>query len=270
MPSATVDGHELHYVERGEGEPLLLIMGLSGTHLSWGDPFLDELARDFRAIAYDNRGVGRSGRVDRQFTIVELASDAAGLLDELGLESAHVMGISMGGMIAQELAIRHPERVRTLVIGCSYPGGEGSALTPVENFSRLAHAWDSGDQERILRTGWEINVSPAFAGRPGAYEAWREMALAERAPLAVTRMQAQACVLHDASARLEEISAPTLVVHGTADGMLPSSNSRLIAERIPGARLVELEGVGHLFWWEQPERSAELVREHVRAAAATG
>jgi pimeloyl-ACP methyl ester carboxylesterase len=268
MPTVTVDGNELHHLERGEGEPLLLIMGMSGTHLSWGDPFLDALARDFRVIAYDHRGVGRSSRVDAPFTLAQLADDAAALLDGLGLGSAHVMGVSMGGMVAQELALRHPERIRTLVIGCSYAGGAGSALTDPATFQRLAEAWSSGDRERALRVGWEINVSREFAGRAGEYQRWREMALALRVPLQVIALQMQAIGGHDTSSRLARISAPTLVVHGTSDQMLPVANARAIAERIPGARLVELEGVGHLFWWEEPERSAELVREHARAGAA--
>ena len=268
MATATVNGHELHHLQRGEGEPLLLIMGMSGTHLGWGDPFLDALARDFTVITYDHRGIGRSSRVDAGFTLAELADDAAGLLEQLGLESAHVMGVSMGGMVAQELALRHPERVRTLVIGCSYAGGEGSALTEPPTFQRLAAAWASGDREQALRVGWEINVSSDFADRPGEYERWREMALALRVPLAVIRLQLQAIAGHDTSARLDRIAAPTLVVHGTEDEMLPAANSRVIASRIPGARLEELEGIGHLFWWEQPERSAELVRQHARAGAA--
>lgn len=270
MPTANVDGNELHYLRRGEGEPLLLIMGMSGTHLSWGDPFLDALARDFEVIAYDHRGVGHSSRVDEQFTLEQLAEDAAGLLGALGIDRAHVVGISMGGMVAQHLALHHPERIVTLTIGCSYAGGEGSSLTPPENFERLAEGWASGDRERALRAGWEINVSQGFAGGAGEYERWRAMALDLPVPLAVIRLQLLAIAQHDASARLGEITVPTLVVHGTEDQMLPAANSRVIAAKIPGARLEELEGVGHLFWWEQPERSAELICEHARAAATTG
>jgi 3-oxoadipate enol-lactonase len=270
MPSATVDGHDLHYLQRGEGEPLLLVMGMSGTHLSWGDPFLDALASDFSVITYDHRGVGKSSRIDKGFTLDQLADDAAALLDALGLESAHVVGVSMGGMVAQQLALRHPDRIRTLTIGCSYAGGEGSALSPPSTFQRLSEAWSSGDRERALRVGWEVNVSPAFASKPGAYEQWHDMAMALRVPLEVIGLQLQAISQHDTSARLGDIAAPTLVVHGTEDEMLPVANSRVIAERIPGARLVELEGIGHMFWWEQPERSAELVREHARAGATAG
>src|SRR5689334_3317438 len=103
MAHLTVNGFELFHQRRGSGEPLLLIQGMSGTHLSWGEPFVQDLERSFDVIAYDHRGIGRSSPVTDPFTIGDLAEDAAGLLDALGLESAHVLGISMGGMIAQEL-----------------------------------------------------------------------------------------------------------------------------------------------------------------------
>ena len=138
MATASVNGHDLHFEQRGAGEPLLLIMGMSGTHLTWGEPFLELLARDFEVTVFDHRGVGRSSRTEPGYAIADLADDAAGLLEELGLESAHVLGISMGGMVAQELALRHPGRVRTLTLGCTYSGGEGSALA---SWPTTACAW---------------------------------------------------------------------------------------------------------------------------------
>ncbi len=258
---------ELHHVRRGEGEPLLLVQGMSGTHLSWGEPFLSALERDFALVAYDHRGIGESGRLDGDFTIADLADDAARLLDRLGLGAAHVLGVSMGGMVAQELALRHPARVRTLTLGCTYSGGSGSALTDPAIFQRLTASWQSGDRERILRAAWEINVSAGFAGNDEAWTAFRDAALALPVPITVVMAQLRAISGHDTSERLREIAAPTLVIHGTEDRMLDVANGRRIAERIPSAGLEELEGVGHLFWIEQPERSAALVREHARAAS---
>ena len=266
MPTATVNGHDLHWVERGEGEPLLLIMGMSGTHLSWGDPFQDLLARDFRVIAYDHRGVGRSSAAEAGYAIADLADDAAGLLTELGLDSAHVLGISMGGMVAQELTLRHPDRVRTLSLGCTYSGGEGAALAPAETAKKLQASFAAGDRERALRIGWEVNVSEAFAADEDEFAAFRQRAIDLPVPIPVIMGQAQAIMGHDTSERLGDIVVPTLVVHGTEDRMLPVANGRLIAERVPGARYEELDGVGHLFWIEQPERSAELVRDHALAS----
>jgi pimeloyl-ACP methyl ester carboxylesterase len=268
MPTARVNGHYLHHLVRGEGEPLLLVMGMSGTHLTWGEPFLGLLERDFEVIVYDHRGVGRSSRAEAGYSIADLADDAAGLLAHLGHDAAHVAGISMGGMVAQELALRRPDTVRTLTLGCTYCGGEGSALADPEAFGRLAEAWRSGDRERALRAGWEINVSRAFAADEEAYAAFCEAALELPVPLPVIMGQMQAIAAHDTSGRLGGVRAPTLVVHGTDDEMLPVSNAHMIAERIPGARLEIFDGVGHLFWLERPERAAELLREHAQAAPA--
>ena len=259
---------DLQHIRRGEGEPLLLIMGLAGTHLSWGDEFLDALARDFDVIAFSNRGIG--GHVGEGFTIADMAHDATGLLDELGIDNAHVLGVSMGGMIAQELVLSEPDRVTTLTLGCTYAGGPGSALTDQEVAQRLAEGWSSGDREKAIRAAWEENVAPAFAARDDEYAAFRERALALRVPLALIRLQIQAISQHDVSSRLGEIETPTLVVHGELDRILDAENGRLIASAIPGARLEVMEGIGHLFWLEEPERSAGLVREHARAAAAAG
>src|SRR5438094_250084 len=123
---------DLHHVLGGDGEPLLLIQGMSGTHLSWGEEFLGALQDDFQTVSYDHRGIGLSPATSDPFSIADLAEDAAALLDRLGWESAHVLGISMGGMVAQELALAHPDRIRTLTLGCTYCGGPGSQLTPPE------------------------------------------------------------------------------------------------------------------------------------------
>src|SRR3954470_7573226 len=130
MAKVQVGEHELHYERGGAGEPLLMIQGMSGTHVAWGEPFLAPLRESFDVIAFDNRGIGLSGPIEGPFTILEMAEDTAGLMEELGLESAHVVGISMGGMIAQDLALAHPDRLRSLTLGCTYCGGPGSQLMP--------------------------------------------------------------------------------------------------------------------------------------------
>jgi 3-oxoadipate enol-lactonase len=268
MAHASIDGHEIFYDRGGTGEPLLLVMGMAGTHRTWGEPFVEALREDFDAVVYDHRGIGLSSHAEAGFSIAALADDAAALLDELGWESAHVVGISMGGMVAQELALRHAERVRTLTLGCTYAGGPGSALTSEAVAGRLGSAWTSGDRELAIRAGWEANVSAAFAGDDAGYAAFRKQALAVKAPLPTIFAQLQAINGHDTSARLGEIEAPTLIVHGTDDEMLPVGNARAIAERMPRARLELFEGVGHLFFWERPADSARLVREHALAARA--
>jgi len=261
MASVEVSGRELHYVRRGEGPPLLLIQGMSGTHLAWGRPFCTELEASFDCIAYDNRGIGLSGPAEEPFTIADLASDAFGLLDALGIEQAHVLGISMGGMVAQELALADHERLLTLTLGATYCGGADGRLMEPEDLQRLAAAASSGDRERAFRVSWEINLSPRFRGEESRYAEFREMADALPSPLPVIVRQVEAIAGHDTSARLASIPTPTLVIHGTEDRVLNGSNGRAIAA-LMSARLELLEGVGHMFWWERPERSAALVRDH--------
>jgi 3-oxoadipate enol-lactonase len=267
MPSVRVGENELHYERGGSGEPLLMIQGMSGTHVTWGEPFLAPLREAFDVIAFDNRGIGLSAPVDGPFTIVEMAEDTVGLLDGLEVESAHVVGISMGGMIAQDLALAHPGRLRSLTLGCTYCGGPGSQLMPQENLEILVAGMMSGDREKAIRASYEVNLSPAFRSDESRYAAFHEMATAVPAAKRTIELQTQAILGHDTSGRLGEISAPTLIVHGTDDGVLPYPNAEQIASLMRQARLESLEEVGHMFWWEQPERSGELIREH---ALATG
>jgi 3-oxoadipate enol-lactonase len=266
MPQAAVDGISLFYERHGAGEPVLLIQGMSGTHLAWGETFMAGLGDDLDVVVYDHRGVGDSTPQTDPFTIVRLADDAAGLLDALGWADAHVLGISMGGMVAQELALRHPQRIRTLTLGCTYPGGAEAQLADPALIQELAGALLSGDRERALRTGFAANLSAAHVADEANWEPFHAMASAVPVAVAVIMLQMQAVMGHDTSARLGSIEAPTLVVHGTEDQMLPVVNGELIARSIPDARLELLEGVGHMFWWEQPERSAALVRAQVLGA----
>jgi 3-oxoadipate enol-lactonase len=267
MPVLKAGEVELGYERSGSGPPLLLIMGMSGTHRHWGEPFLQLLREDFDTIVYDHRGVGESSRVEEPFTIAALAADAVALLDALEVETAHVMGISMGGMVAQELALAHPERLRSLTLGCTYAGGEGSALTREEVLKMLAEAMVSGDRKRAIRAAWQANVSPGYAADEAAYAVFEQTGLGRAVAVPVVMEQMRAIGGHDTSARLPQIETPTLVIHGTEDQMLPVANGEMIARLIPGARLEIMEGVGHLFFWEEPQRSAALVSEHAAVRA---
>jgi pimeloyl-ACP methyl ester carboxylesterase len=262
MPQAKAGQIELSYDRGGEGPPLLLIMGMSGTKHHWGERVLAELRKDFEVIVYDHRDAGDSTRTGAPFKIADLAEDAAGLLAALELDAAHVMGISMGGMVAQELALSHPERVRALTLGCTYCGGEGSSLASEETIGRLAEAMTSGDRRRAIRTAWEVNVSAEFAANGPEWERFLATGLKYGLPVATIMEQMKAIAGHNTSKRLGEVQAPTLVVHGTEDQMLPVENGRMIAGLIEGARLEILKGIGHMFFLERPEQTAELVREH--------
>jgi pimeloyl-ACP methyl ester carboxylesterase len=267
VPKVELPGTELHYERAGAGEPLLLIQGMTANHLAWGRPFSSLLEQSFEVISFDNRGMGLSRRVTEAFSIAEMAADTLALLDALEIESAHVLGISMGGMIAQELALAQSGRVRSLTLGCTYCGGEGSQLMDQTDFQGLVEAMSSGDAERVFRAMYELNLSPGFRADESRYAEFAEMAAKLPAPRETIGLQLQAIFAHDTSARLPGLAVPTLVVHGTVDRVLGYPNGPLIASLVPGARLETFEDVGHLFWWEQPERSAELIREHALAPA---
>ncbi|HUC00714.1 MAG TPA: alpha/beta hydrolase [Solirubrobacterales bacterium] len=267
MPKTGVAGIELYWERTGDGEPLLLIQGMSGTRAAWGRPFLGALEQSFSCIAFDNRGIGGSTAVEEPFTISELAADAAGLLDALEIERAHVLGISMGGMIAQQLALAHPERLLSLTLGCTYCGGPGSQVMDGADFQQLAEAMASGDEQRVFRAMWELNLSPGFRADESRYAEFVAMAEAVPVPQQTVQLQLQAIAAHDTQARLPELQTPTLVIHGTTDRILPYPNGELIASLLPNAHLQTLEDVGHMFWWEQPTRSAELIRAYAPASA---
>lgn len=269
MPTVATSSAELHYERRGAGEPLLLIQGMSGTHISWGEPFRSPLEAEFEVITFDNRGIGLSAPIDGPFTIAEMAADTAGLLDALELESVHVVGISMGGMIAQELALAQPQRLRSLTLGCTYCGGPGSQLMPQRNAEKLRAGLASGDREKAIRASYEVNLSPAFRADEARYATFHEMATKVPAAKQTIELQVQAIFGHDTHERLGEIALPTLIVHGTEDGVLPFANGERIASLVTNARFEPLAGIGHMFWWEQPERSAGLIAEHALAARRT-
>ena len=266
MPKANVGEIQLDYERAGEGPPLLAIMGMSGTYLHWGEPFLSRLRESFEVISYDHRGVGSSSRLEGPITIAELAADAAGLIRALELDSVHVLGISMGGMVAQELVLAEPELVRTVTLGCTYCGGpESSYGTDVRE--RLYEAMSSGDRTVALRAAFEINLSPAAAADPELWDRYQAIAAERAVAVAVILAQAAACAQHDTHERLPGVDTPTLVIHGTADELIPVDNGRLIASLIPGAGLEIFDGVGHLFFWEEPVAAAELVRSHAAVPA---
>ncbi len=267
MPLARAGDIELSYERGGSGPPLLAIVGMSGTRSSWGEAFLGPLREHFEVLVYDHRGTGESSRMEAPFTIADLAADAAGLLDALGLESVHVLGISMGGMVAQELALAHPARVRTLALGCTYCGGPGAALASPAVGARLADSVRSGDRERAIRTGWEICVAPRLRDDAELYAAHRELALRRRVSRTVILAQMQAIAAHDTSARLGRLHLPTLIVHGELDDLIPVCNAHVLAGHLPEARLEILPDAGHYFFREEPLHAAELVRDHAAVHA---
>ena len=252
-------GHpSLWYERRGSGEPLLLItgFGISGAVF---EPVLDRYAERFSCIVFDNRGSGRSQAPLRPTSMPELAADTVGLLDELGIASAHVYGVSMGGMIAQEVALRFPERVRGLVLGCTSPGGPRSVRPTVRELRVVAAAAASAPRSPVDGTLAAVLFSERF--RRDEPERARFLLEHFRRHLPAAQgvaAQLLASVFHDTVSRLDQVQAPTLVLHGERDVMAPLDNARMLAERIPNAELAIVPGAGHAYALERPDVSFDL------------
>lgn len=254
MPYAAAADVEVHYEVQGRGAPLLLLMGLGASGDMWGGDFLAALARRFRLIVPDNRGTGATRCGTAPYTIEQLAADAAAVLDAEGVLAAHVLGVSMGGMAAQALAVDRPARVRGLVLGCTTAGGP-AAVPP-----RHAAMEDLRRHGPLGGKGAALLVTPEFVRRrTGLLSRLAVRALARPTPPAVLREQAAAVLAFDLSARLGEVLAPTLVITGDRDGVIPPENARLLVRGIRGARGVIVKDTAHCFFWEAPERAAAAV-----------
>jgi 3-oxoadipate enol-lactonase len=264
MSSTKVGDVELYYEQHGGGDPLLLIMGLAADSTAWLFQVPD-FARRYRTIVFDNRGVGRSAKPAGPYSIHQMADDAAGLLDALDVRRAHVVGVSMGGMIAQELVLRHPARVRSLVLACTFPepdaeterqrafslaqfGGQVtasgemqidvSALDPLMFFQHLLpRVFNQSFIDRELP-----KLIQVFSG-----------ALQYGFSLEAILGQVEAVMGHRATDRLHQIAAPTLVITGDADLLVSPANSEILAREVPGAKLVKVPGGSHGFNFETPE-----------------
>jgi 3-oxoadipate enol-lactonase len=260
MPFARNKGVRIYWDEQGSGEPLLLIMGLSYPSYMWHRS-RPVFAKSYRTIALDNRGVGQSDVPPGVYSIALMASDAAAVLDAAGVESVHVLGASMGGMIAQEFALQYPRRVRSLILGSTAAGGPHAVeaqpealeallrrdVTPEESKEAIipfiydpATPRERIDEDMVIRMKW-YPTPEGYMGQLQGIFGW------------------------EASSRLAQITAPTLVIHGESDRLVPPANARLIAERIRGAKLVLIPHASHIFATDQPAAAHDAILEFLAA-----
>jgi 3-oxoadipate enol-lactonase len=268
MPHAAVNGIRIHYTETGTGDPLLLIMGFGMPGEAWlgSLPFLG----GFHAIYYDNRGTGQSDKPQGPYTAPQMADDAAGVLDHLKIERAHVYGVSMGGMIAQELVLRHPQKVRSLVLGCTMCGGEHSRMPDPEVIEELITVVSG--MGKIEVGEWVDRQLPLLftkewiAANPAVRDMMMMMAPMLPPTPPETAQQAMAGMFDWSTYdRLPQITAPTLIVHGDRDVLVPVENAYVLAERIPGATLHIVPGAGHGYPAQDPGQVHQVVTDFLRA-----
>jgi 3-oxoadipate enol-lactonase len=264
MSIAKVGSVELYYEEHGKGDPLLLIMGLAADSQAWIFQ-LPDFAPHYRTITFDNRGVGRSSKPAGPYTIHEMADDTAGLLDVLGIERAHVVGVSMGGMIAQELVLRYPQRVRGLVLACTYPEPDAD----VENLRQftLSQFGGSVDASGAMKVDLTA-INPLMFVQQLLPNVFNQSFIEKEMPKLIQMFsgalqygfsmeailgQVGAVMSHKATDRLHQIKSPTLVITGDADRLVPPAGSEILAREIPNAKLVKVPGGSHGFNFETPE-----------------
>jgi len=286
VPRASANGIELEYETFGDplSQPLVLISGLATQMISWQESFCELLAsRGFFVIRFDNRDVGLSTWMDRAgppdigaafrgeghpaYQLEDMADDVAGLLDSLGIPAAHLAGASMGGFIAQLVAINHPDRVLTLTSIMSGPGGSDEVAPTPEGAAVLMVAPPDTREERIEVA---MTIHRTLAGAGDHLDEAVERARAERSvdrayyPLGVGRQLVAIMSAGSRLERLKHVRVPTLVVHGTDDVLVPIENGRLVAGAVPGARFIEIPGMGHdiplRVWAELADAIEELAR----------
>lgn len=264
MEHANINGVKMAYQLRGTGTLLVMIHGAQGDQTMFND-LAAMFARSYRVLTFDQRGSGLSDKPHAEYSIPQLADDTAALMDHIGFEVAHIIGVSMGGMIALEFALRHARRVRTLVLGCTTPGGPRAIRIGGAAFADAYSTRPMSSEERgralaaAAFTGGYIDRHPEII--PAMIEARRQRPLD---PF-VLDARLKAAIKHDVFDRLEQIASPTLVITGKDDALIAWENSRLLADRIPNAELVLLEPAGHCFWLEKPEESRSAIERFLAA-----
>jgi 3-oxoadipate enol-lactonase len=255
MSTTQVGSHTVAYDDRGTGHPVLFMSGLSSTRLAWWKQ-IDAFSQKYRVINMDNRDAGDSAPSVGPYTIADMAGDTSGVIQNLNLGPTHIIGISMGGMIAQELAIRYPQLVDKLVLVSTTAGGPTGVNAKPEIAALLVRPEEEDLETRVRRTFTAIAGEDYMAAHPDDLDHIVSNSIAKPMTLEGYQRQLGACMGHfgvGTAGQLGKINAPTLVLHGVDDPLIPYPNGQFLAEHIPGARLASFPGVGHLLMIEAPE-----------------
>jgi pimeloyl-ACP methyl ester carboxylesterase len=260
MPKVKIQDINLYYEVHGSGYPLILIRGLSSNADHWYCQ-IPAFSPHYSVVAFDNRGIGRSDIPDSAFTISTMADDTVGLMDSLGILRAHILGISMGGMIAQEIALKHGQRVNGLILACTHCGGKRAVQPDPAVIRDLSGSLFGGTEEAVQKGLKCLFSEKTIQQTPSVVQRYGEVS--KRFPPAAQTLinQLKAIQGHDTWEDLGKIQNPTFVLAGNEDVLVPSENSKILTERIPNARLQVIAGGGHQFLIEQPNDCNNAVLE---------
>jgi 3-oxoadipate enol-lactonase len=257
----------LAYDIRGRGSPLVLIQGVGVGRWGW-EPVAARLARRFQVVSIDNRGIGASDTAPGHYSTRVMADDVLAVLDRAGVRQASVVGTSLGGMIAQELALAHPERVDKLVLVATIPGGPRSRPMPLPTTYLFAWAPFLSSQAKLQQFVHATLGPETLRRRPKVARRLAARKLAHPQSQHAWRAQTEAGMLFNPLGRQRHITQPTLVVQGTADQVVAPDNAEVLASLVPDARLQRFDGAGHLLYWEQPKRFVRIVTDFLDPATA--
>lgn len=266
--TTTPDGTKLYWEESGTGDPLLLIQGLGWSAAMWHQ-MVPALEQRYRVIRYDARGVGRSEVPEGPYSIPLMAADAMSILDAAGVERAHVFGCSLGGIVAQEVALTYGDRVTSVVLCCTHPAGEAAVWPEPEVMDMLRNRHDGASPEEAMR------ASIPYAYAPGTDPEIIEADIRLRLEIPTTAEgyfgQLMAGLGYPGTAdRLPSLSMPALVITGDGDQLVPAANSDTLAELIPNARKVIVEGAGHVVFNERPDEVSGATLDFLEGVPAAG
>jgi 3-oxoadipate enol-lactonase len=263
MMLVTREGIRIYYYVQGEGEPLLLIRGYANSAAMWYTQ-VPQLSEYFKVITFDNRDTGNSDRVEKPYKILDMAGDVIALIEHLNLGAVHLLGISMGGMIAQQVTLLRPDLIKSLILGCTTcNSGKGITTDPkvVALFTTLP---ELSDEENVRRSLPIFFSSETLKKQPDFIEEFIQKSLAQRPPLETFARHSQAMQGFQVCDQLNRIPCPTLILHGEGDLLLSVTNAYELKEGIPRSRLKIFEGLGHLFLMEDPEPFNQAVLDFIK------
>jgi len=265
LPKKKVGDIKIYYETHGKGPPLVMIMGLSANKDWWHPHLIEQFSKHFKTLIFDNRGAGRTDKPAMDYSIKMFADDTLGLMDALGIKKAHILGVSMGGVIGQEIALSYPQRVDKLVLVSTTCGGPKAVPPPPETLQVMLNRGEMTDEQR-MRTTVNLLYPEEFRKKNPEIieEALRRLMIAP-IPLDAYMRQLTAASQFDSYDRLPKIKAPTIVLTGKKDVLLPWGNSKILAERIPGAKLVTFEDSGHGMCSQNAEEFAKEVIKFLKS-----